>query len=797
MRATGVSTMGRIAAVLFLIGLIAPCRSGPAPDRASAAGANPSPARKPEAGAKLEIPFTVENRSGRRLRVAVVQGGIPFARGAMRDPAVLSVRASDGARIPTQARALAFWEDGSAKWILITSQVAGLPAAPKSTFTLTDGASLSPARPLAARGFPAGVQFSIVDQQGPDIFVSESSAPIESGPLMVETRFNGSFAGRQSATQASVTVASFPGLGAVRYRFAVKQLENGAEWKKLAAIVPHPHVFVYQQQNMEAVIRSKAKGVTEIVFNDSGVAVDRGVGRCWEVWGFDADPGALGRPLRPVPGPQYMIATGAMGRIATEVPAQWQETFERSVQSVFAKRDANPRNFGWRNYGDFFDREHGLAYYGYLDQEYDPSTALWLAYARTGNIEFFDRAESLADFFRDMCLSPEGGTYQHRATVDAAYATIVNTISSNLAGKIKSAPGYKPTSAGLVTAIGSTYGEKTSRASKGLLDAMPASEPFEVRQQRLIDQLANSAVKSEEEKLKKKMEGHSQDEVDRISLKDMMMFYAQSADMQQLGYGNADQAFAPFFRRYGGSWEDFPAFHVDLLPDPAKAHTGSHSLLEMLVWAYVMTGDEAYRDAALRATRYHLDVLIPFVIKTYGGSQAKLVESRNAGWPLINMMAVGEITEYRDPDLDSEVRRAADQLAELLMRVRVEQHQGGIHAGVTLEALCRYHEKTRDARCGRYIVELARFWASSQWNGRKNSFNNTTNEPESADASMTGLLLYGLAYANQLTPDKRLQDAIEKATRSLASESTNYAKRFGQLYRSTPRAFALIADKSK
>jgi hypothetical protein len=127
----------------------------------------------------------------------------------------------------------------------------------------------------------------------------------------------------------------------------------------------------------------------------------------------------------------------------------------------------------------------------------------------------------------------------------------------------------------------------------------------------------------------------------------------------------------------------------------------------------------------------------------------------------------------------------------------VRQHQGGIHAGVSLEGLCRYHEKTKDAGCARYITELARFWASSQWSDSRNAFNMAVNQPETADASMTGLLLYGLAYANQLAPDAQLRAAIEKSTRSLESESTNYAKRFGQLYRSTPRAYALISARTK
>lgn len=792
-------TLTTIGLALALVGLVTMCRIGPAADGTASAKSKAPPSRKPGPRGKVEVPFKVENRSGKQLRAAVIQGGIPFAPGVVSDPAAISVRGVDGAPVPTQSRALMLWEDGSARWVLVTALVRNVTPDAKPSFTVSMGArapSPSTAK-TPGRGLAPGVEFLLVDQAGRTEFASDRSEVVESGPLMVETRHFGKFAGRERATDASVTVATFPDLGATRYRFTVKQLSDGAIWARLSAAIPHPRAMVYQQRELKTAVQTKNRA-SEIVFIEKIEPVDRGVGRTWEVWGFDDAAGTVVRPLRPVIVPNYALGTGAMGLIANVVPMRWQETFDQSVQSVYAKRDANPRNFGWKHYGDFFDGEHGLAYMGYVDQEYDPSTALWIAYARTGRLDYFDRAESLADFFRDMCLSPEGGTYQHRATVHAAYANVVHTVSAQLEAQIKAAPGYVATPEGLARAIGSVYGEKAGRKSKEIVDKMPASEPFETRQRKLIHQLANSVQKSQEDKLKKKMEGRTQAEADRVTLKDMMMFYAQSEDLQQLGYRDAEAAFAPFFKRYGGSWKDFPTFHVDILPDPTRAHTGSHSLMEMLVWAYAMTGDEGYRDAALRATRYHLEVLIPSVIDQYGGnSQGQLVESRNAGWPLINMMAAWDLTQRRDPDIHREVRRAADQLVRLLTSVPVRQHQGGIHAGVSLEGLCRYHEKTKDAGCARYITELARFWASSQWSESKNAFNLAVDQPETADASMTGLLLYGLAYANQLAPDAQLRAAIEKSTRSLESESTNYAKRFGQLYRSTPRAYAFINAKAK
>ena len=46
---------------------------------------------------------------------------IPFAAGALTDPARLVIRDNDVA-LPTQARALATWSDGSVKWLLVHFQ---------------------------------------------------------------------------------------------------------------------------------------------------------------------------------------------------------------------------------------------------------------------------------------------------------------------------------------------------------------------------------------------------------------------------------------------------------------------------------------------------------------------------------------------------------------------------------------------------------------------------------------------------------------------------------------------------
>jgi hypothetical protein len=68
------------------------------------------------------VDLTVHNRSGVTLTAQPVRGGIPFARGELREPRVRLVD-DRGAPLPCQARPLAHWYDGSIKWLLVDTQV--------------------------------------------------------------------------------------------------------------------------------------------------------------------------------------------------------------------------------------------------------------------------------------------------------------------------------------------------------------------------------------------------------------------------------------------------------------------------------------------------------------------------------------------------------------------------------------------------------------------------------------------------------------------------------------------------
>lgn len=69
-----------------------------------------------------ELPLTVDFNGAKLARALPVTGGVPLARGALKDPR--AVRLSGGGRdVPCQVEVLAWWPDRSVKWLLLDFQV--------------------------------------------------------------------------------------------------------------------------------------------------------------------------------------------------------------------------------------------------------------------------------------------------------------------------------------------------------------------------------------------------------------------------------------------------------------------------------------------------------------------------------------------------------------------------------------------------------------------------------------------------------------------------------------------------
>ncbi len=747
-----------------------------------------SPLQNAIAGSRGSILATleVEGRSGGALAVDLVQGGVPFARGAVPHPGNLRVRGADGSLIPSQARPLALWPDGSSKWIELSFHVEDLGSSGLRHLTVeTAGVPGPPPSALPAVSFPEGLVVALEDADGTAGFSLEGQETLYTGPLSAETLFRGSAAGREGRTAMAISVATFPALGAVRYRFEIDQLAGGGLWRRLRLELPHPHAAVHRGAQMDSHVSPAGAGRSLVTLVPAGShPVDRGTGRRWEIWGGDSLDRLPSHPIRPRLSPSYVEETAALG-VAADVPARWRRSFEISFDRVFLQWEEAGQ--GWLEFGGLPDRDHGLEYYGDLNQEYDPATALILGYARTMEPAYLDTAEDLASSFRDLSVDPSGGVFQHRSTLHTAQAHLIDRMAAGLLDRIHSHHDYEASEEGLLAVVGKLYGVSGRNSAEGILERIDAG-PFAQREEAFIQLAAAMLLEGATERIRSRAGS------EEIDMKSLFQMYAKDAQVKQLGVTDADEAFAPFFSRYGGSWEDFPAFRVDRHPDPEVRHVGSHSLVEMLVLSYFLTGDEGLRETALRIGRHHLDVLVPREIADNEEALAsgRPLFSRSLGWPLINLLSLWELTEGSDPAMNGRIREAAGELAAQLTRNPVERCEGSVSAGIAMEALARYHERTGDAAAGSHLVLWARHWAATQWNPTLGAFMYRHDQDEPAWSSLTGLVLYGLAYADGLEPDAALRERTIEARDSLLDAETGYAKAFAMYYRSVPRALALI-----
>src|SRR5207248_2335201 len=74
--------------------------------------------------------------------------GVPFPRGALRDPAALTLIDAAGKLVPLQTTPLAHWPDGCMRWLLLDFLIRALPAG-RHTWTLQPGQPCAPAQPIA------------------------------------------------------------------------------------------------------------------------------------------------------------------------------------------------------------------------------------------------------------------------------------------------------------------------------------------------------------------------------------------------------------------------------------------------------------------------------------------------------------------------------------------------------------------------------------------------------------------------------------------------------------------------
>ena len=87
------------------------------------------------ANAQLQVPLTIRNHAGIAQHEAPARGGIPFAKGVLKDGTGARLLDEAGNDLPCRTRPIARWYDGSVKWLLVDSQV-DLPAEGELKLTL-------------------------------------------------------------------------------------------------------------------------------------------------------------------------------------------------------------------------------------------------------------------------------------------------------------------------------------------------------------------------------------------------------------------------------------------------------------------------------------------------------------------------------------------------------------------------------------------------------------------------------------------------------------------------------------
>jgi hypothetical protein len=508
----------------------------------------------------------------------------------------------------------------------------------------------------------------------------------------------------------------------------------------------------------------------------------------------------VNRPLRASWPPDYVAATRAMGGAGVTGERSLDRAFETAWNEI-RQLQSLPRNRGWTSWGDFYDGTHTLAYAGYLCQEYDPATAFFVHHALTGDADALDLACDMARQYADACTGLDGGSYQHRATLHALEDQIARPIAERLRERWRSNPGLPADTETILAYVQATFGEKAASFAGESQRRIAQRTADPGAKERLISEaLAQELVHSERENLVTDP-GVARRFRDREpSLEEYAGLLLSLPSIAFYHLPALSEIYAPFFRRYGGSWSDFPAFHFYPLASERLAHDPSHSLAEMLVWGYLWTGDPSLRGAALRVARYHVESdLVDRAVKEVTGQREgkRPCAARSVGWPLINLLALETLAERSEPELQKKITGRIDQLVATILRIEPGLYAGSIHVGIVGEALARYDERHPNERVRHYLVTLERTWASRQWDERRNGFRYLRDRDEGFSPELTGLCLYGLAYAARLSNDPLLNQRARQAAKVVADTRTGYVKSIAQNFRGSLRAAGFLENPGK
>ncbi len=748
----------------------------------------------------LPLACAIDERAGVARPDGLLEAGVPFARGQVASTDRLQVRA-DGAVLPCRWEPLALWPDRSIRWARLVLPVA-LDAGETFRFSIDAGtpAPWSPALP----GTPA-LALHLEDADGTTVF------PIAA-------------AGLQSRGDQQVFVDVEPlTKRRVRVRIQTAQVRGDGTWRSLSirmdapdGITLAPGSGAVSAAGWSLAVRDPvARGPVDVSTADGAawlrllpagkrpLAADEGFHVTHEfILERKAEARDLARridsPLRLGFPAGYVDATRAMGRLgfAGESTRRFDAAFAQSWEAI-REQQRSPRNRGPTAWGDFDVRGQGLAYLGYLNQEYDPATAFFIHAARTGDASALDLALAMARQFADNAVGLDGGVYQHRATLHALEHQLARALAERLTTRWRRGSASPPPPLEIALWVRDEYGSSTGNRVGAWLGELAAQPPAD--QERLVaERFAYALVEAARDAANQRGSAAARalGEGDARP-RDYAAFLLESELLAAFDLPPVDALFAPFFARYGGGWDDFPAFHFHDLPDASLVHSPSHVLAEMLVWGHLATGDASLRRAALNVAEHHLSGgVVDRGIESVRGemSDGEPVAARKVGWPLINLITLKLLTMGVDPGLDGRIDRAIESLLETLVAIPPRQYQGAIHVGVVGEALARLHEETGDERALEALVRLMRYWSREQWNDKRQAFNYTKDSADGGWPSLSGLVLHGLAYAATHGDEPELAARARQVLGTVERDGETDVKSFAMKFRNSPRALTPLAE---
>jgi len=533
--------------------------------------------------------------------------------------------------------------------------------------------------------------------------------------------------------------------------------------------------------------------------------LEEGFGRTQDIWLHFGSPSnappladfgnLLARPMHGKTTPQQYLESGASGDFALAILGsnpQLEESIANSADELLNRREAFAvHDYGIEGFGDYFSATRNPSYWGAMQQEYDPTSVMLIQFQRTGDVAYMEAALESAWHYADVDISPYGGAFQHRAARHHLETWIAKQFRAELVNQARNASEYDSTIDGLIDWAGVAYGPDFANKLERWVGHEQENGAIgaEIKDRAFLMIGMNEVLEIESQL----------SATGGLTMFQMAEGISQHQRSQELGFTDATSQFDDFFALFGGSWADFPSFHVDNDPIPDYRHMGSHGVIQGVTWAYLLTGEARLGIVAKKFAKHQIDHVVPTAIahiEDVRDNSSNRIYSRNIAWPLINAISLLELTEGQAEysQLNAELNAAATWCANTLITLDYARIRSSINAGLSMEALAEYHRLNPRQDIADYLSGLAQYWTENAYDQDLHAFHNEPDKSDTPSSAISGLCIYGLMYAQQFNSDPGLAAVTEDAWNYLAQE-TSYGKSFAMHYRGAPRALKLFREQ--